>query len=717
MLNKFKKLSGEKKWVIGTFLFLITVFSITALAMESKTSVYPNGLLEKYFSSDLPAEYTTLSEKASSSGLKAIVKGSIYEPGSNMTVFGACFDGDGFLLPDADAKFSAWYPNGTILMQNATMFKIYDDSTGYYVNGTGRWGIHVTMGDTVGTYLTELRCTYEGDWAISFGEWQNPEWVQRIRTINNLTEDTNLMIYNVSNQIVDLKNTTENGFSNVTTILNSISVSGGVNAEDVRELRELVQSLDMNMWVLDDNNPYYVLGSGVHSWSAVDILNENSVVAVSSESDYARWDGSSWENTNVNVQEGTPGQYEFTGVSQLSANVPYAWIVGKDTVSGNPIMSVNGAAPTSPGFVTGNSFNDIKLFQDPNNPSGDFFVYVLEDNGVISKSEDSGSSWSTLATMANDSKGRISQVVENYDVNAQLDGYTVMIGQGNEVVVTDGTTVNNFTVSGIVKDVSLLYYNIGYVVVEEATSTKIYKYDGSSLSEEYEIQDASIVPVGVSILAQDDVWVATQDPSVFYHFNGRTWEYSRVGYSDAVSVIINFGGSNATVGLNDVDMQNSKVGYAVGSDGMILVFKNHYDVRFDDALNSLINITNNTVNLQSSVDDLYNLSVVMNSSIQSSYDSLYNFLDQINTTVNYKLDNVLQNVTYTQLYLDNTLFPLINGTYENTILILQRLGILEAKINQTIELQNQTLGIVNSTAGQVDILVNKSNRIHAWVQH
>jgi hypothetical protein len=43
------------------------------------------------------------------------------------------------------------------------------------------------------------------------------------------------------------------------------------------------------------------------------------------------------------------------------------------------------------------------------------------------------------------------------------------------------------------------------------------------------------------------------------------------------------------------------------------------------------------------------------------------------------------------------------------------LGILKAQINQTLEIVNNTLSIVNATKIGVDELVNKSNRIRAWV--
>jgi len=94
---------------------------------------------------------------------------------------------------------------------------------------------------------------------------------------------------------------------------------------------------------------------------------------------------------------------------------------------------------------------------------------------------------------------------------------------------------------------------------------------------------------------------------------------------------------------------------------------------------------------------------------------MQSFLDGMNTTLQFKTDNILNNVTYTQLYIETTLTPMMNATYQNTVLILQNLGILSAQVNQTIQLQNSTLQIVNATDQKVDQLINKSNRIRVWV--
>jgi len=175
MSDRWNGLTAEKKMVAASFLFVFLTFATAGVFFEQSTTVSSYGLIAPY-DSQLPTQYTSLGEDSSSKTLKAIVKGSIYKTGENMTVYGACFSGDGYLLPEAVATFTAWYPNGSIVTgPNASMDAITVDQDGFFVNGTGRHKIHVTMSSTQGTYLTEMRCSLDGEWAVAFGEWQNPE--------------------------------------------------------------------------------------------------------------------------------------------------------------------------------------------------------------------------------------------------------------------------------------------------------------------------------------------------------------------------------------------------------------------------------------------------------------------------------------------------------------------------------------------------------------
>jgi hypothetical protein len=112
--------------------------------------------------------------------LKASVKGSIYEPGELMSVFGICSDAYDVPIANSTALFSAWYPNGTAYLVNVSIANISD---GYYL-----WqGI---MPSVEGTFLTEFDCLAWGQIARAFGEWQNPAWVNRLDDIQNMTNET-----------------------------------------------------------------------------------------------------------------------------------------------------------------------------------------------------------------------------------------------------------------------------------------------------------------------------------------------------------------------------------------------------------------------------------------------------------------------------------------------------------------------------------------------
>jgi len=463
------------------------------------------------------------------------------------------------------------------------------------------------------------------------------------------------------------------------------------------------------------------LGSGTHNYVAVDMLAPHAVGAVSSDGYLAFWDGETWGEA---YQSGV----EFRGVSVLPANVIYLWGVG--TQGGVPVYSVNGANVSTFNTSGGGSptaMNDIKIFQAPNDPDAQFYGYVVGDDGSVYYSVDSGTSWTNVGSVGAASKGRISKVVENYDVYAQPNGYMALVGQGNTLLMHDGTTTTTFVLNGTIKDVDLLYYDLGYVVTEDGNVSHIYKFDGTTTLE-YTIEDAGIEVTGIQANTQNDVWVSTRDPSTFYHFDGRRWDYSAVGYSDYVSVIITFGNASnvSNVGVNDISMFNSKWGYAVGGDGLILIYKQHYDDRLDDMLANLtaqlgdldINLSGLEVNLTPVLDGLANLTAItlsMNQSLHSEINDLDLLLQNMNSTMNLKLDNILSNVTYTNLYLTTTIYPLLDLTYQNTIDILIQLGVMEGKINQTLILANDTYMIVNESAGDIDELVNRSRRIRAWI--
>lgn len=126
--------------------------------------------------------------------LKAMVKGSIYETGEEVSVFGTCLNAtDEPLTIGTFATMNSWYPNGTIFFTNVSMFEL---QSGYYVY-TG------VMSAVQGTYLTELICHVNGtgETAKAWGEWQNPAWVALIGTINGSMSNISYQLSNISSQV------------------------------------------------------------------------------------------------------------------------------------------------------------------------------------------------------------------------------------------------------------------------------------------------------------------------------------------------------------------------------------------------------------------------------------------------------------------------------------------------------------------------------------
>lgn len=136
--------------------------------------------------------------------LKALVKGSIYETGETVSVFGTCLDADDYPAENVTAVFSSWYPNGTALQINVTMTEI---QPGYFLY-TG------PMDAVQGTYLTEMTCiqNFTGLIAKAYGEWQNPYWVARIGTTEDLLQNLTNLTQNISINLGNLTFMVNNSF-------------------------------------------------------------------------------------------------------------------------------------------------------------------------------------------------------------------------------------------------------------------------------------------------------------------------------------------------------------------------------------------------------------------------------------------------------------------------------------------------------------------------
>lgn len=695
----------ERKLVAASFVcVLLTVVTLGAAMEKTRTQES-----EADFRQELPVEYRELdSFSTDPEKLRAIVKGSIYETAENMTVYGACYDGFGTLLPDATATFTAWYPNGTITTgPNATMQEITQGLSGTNPNGTGRFKIHVTMPSTKGTYLTEIRCVYEGEYATALGEWQNPVWVSRLSELTNISTG----IGNITSTLNDFRNETRQNFSQVLTAIDNITIPPSNQEEfdvlntQVAEIIEHVRSLDPNRWVIDPENPYFLLGSSFNDWYAVDMLGEENVHMVG-DGFIAQWDGESYM-TVVNDSN------EWRAVTVVPSTIRYAWYAGTNGTA--PIISVNGGNVTTPSLPgsSATSVSDIKIFPQPNNPSGIYYGYLLANDGRLYFSQNNGNDWNFTAQLNASDDGRVSQIVSNYADGAQLNGYLFMAGMNNSVVLHDGNVSERHTLPCQVKDVGLLYADLGYALCQGSGASYVYKYNGSDFALDYTIDSSTIEPVGIAPVTSDDIWVLTRDPSVTYHFDGVRWEFSQIGFSEVTSVVVTFNNVTGSVGMADVAVGPPDSGYAVGDDGVVLVFKRHYDARLDAIEELLGNITldvNFSVDsLNGSLQELTDIVLDMNATVTQRFDDIDVELDALNASLTANLTAILDNTTYTNMYLESTVFPLLNSTYQNTLLILQRLGVIEQNVNETLEIVNQS---------QQDIEVIKNNtqpRIKSWV--
>ena len=136
--------------------------------------------------------------------LRAQVKGSIYETGEYMSVFGTCLTDTDQPFPGSFATFSAWYPNGTLFLDNVTMPEI---QTGYFLHNS-------YMSAVQGTYLTEMVCRVNNSvmTAKAWGEWQNPYWVRRLSLLNDslsqLSNNVTVTLGNLSMSMAGYFNTT-----------------------------------------------------------------------------------------------------------------------------------------------------------------------------------------------------------------------------------------------------------------------------------------------------------------------------------------------------------------------------------------------------------------------------------------------------------------------------------------------------------------------------
>lgn len=184
--------------------------------------------------------------------LKALVKGSIYESGEAVSVFGTCLNASDQPYPGAYANMSAWYPNGSVLFSDVPMFEI---QPGYFLYSG-------YMNAVQGTYLTELTCHVNNsdELARAFGEWQNPFWVKRIELINETLQ-------NITISIGDLRVNMTESFEITWDKLDSINAT--INATFVNISNQLIYVAGVANASVDRNDSLIVqLLYNITGWTA-----------------------------------------------------------------------------------------------------------------------------------------------------------------------------------------------------------------------------------------------------------------------------------------------------------------------------------------------------------------------------------------------------------------------------------------------------------------
>lgn len=408
-----------KTFVVVLFLFILSgILAVSSILNINYVKETP------MLNSELPVQLLqTSAESSNPAKLKAMLKGSIYETGEQMTVFGACFDGYNYLIEDAalNATLSSWYPNGTIWEQDVQMIAVLNSSNGT----TGRWRYQVNMSTTMGTYLTEITCRYQGDIAQAYGEWQNPDWVKRIKdtqdSLVNFENVSSQYYNNLTNQISNFSSNVQNNFSQVLLQLNNLTVSGVSNNQLTVDIYNAIRAIDPVYWAPFIGWP----GVGISGY-AVDAISKNDIYVGDFNSNIVYyWDGETWSNITVS------GAASIRDVSVVAANSTFAYIAT------NAGYSLNGdVLQTIPG-ASSNSLVEIKAFQ--RNPGEEIIIYALNFGGELWFSSNNGTNW---ANVHNFSFGGI--------------GYSSI----SDILWYDGDNENNYRVLiGSANDDYVLYYN------------------------------------------------------------------------------------------------------------------------------------------------------------------------------------------------------------------------------------------------------------------
>jgi len=102
--------------------------------------------------------------------INVIVKGSIYEKNTRVSMFAACFNNLNHPI-QTNATVTLTFPNGTIFEDTRNMSEIF----------VGSFEYNTTSPNVTGTYFSLVNCTDGTNYGLAFGEFQNsPSWVEKL---------------------------------------------------------------------------------------------------------------------------------------------------------------------------------------------------------------------------------------------------------------------------------------------------------------------------------------------------------------------------------------------------------------------------------------------------------------------------------------------------------------------------------------------------------
>jgi hypothetical protein len=674
---------GRAVMISGVFVLLMVCIGAFMLEMTVASSY------QTQYVSDQPTQYKETKTFSSSNNVFAIVKGSIYETGSNMTVFGACQDGNGYLLPTATATFTAWYPNGSVMLgPNASM-------TSVLTNGSpsGRVLIHVTMPDTVGTYFTEMRCDYNGEYALANGEWQNPEWVTRIRTIDGNVVNMSQVLQNMSMSVENHYASTQSNLSTIMSQLAGLNATNGMaSPEELSKISDVYRAVVRstgNIWVMDASNPSYVPFSSMNEWRAVDMGTGDNVCMAGSKGEWQCLRDTTWTYGNVSGAV-------WAGVA-TSKDSNYFVLVGTNLAGTQSELSFNGGAKQE--ISNDSKFFDAKIVNDPFDPSQLMKIYVLGSNHIYSTS-DMGATWVSEGCM-NASEMVCTTGVQfakmsNIHYKDQYKYTYAYVDDVGKLTYFNGTSFKTYGVANAVgRGVTMVNATHGYAVFSTLAENQVYSFDESTgLQKEFEWVGATSIPMGIAAATDNDIWVSTTNPDSLYHYNGLEWVHqSTVGsYSSNGSVYIDFFNNYTISGVSigGISMSDEFRGYVVGSDGLVMKYMSNSDKKMENLLLQVakLNLSGGNVNLSQIL--------ALNESIYATYNNTYALLNNTYTLVNGTY--VLLNNTNAMV---NSTYALVNGTY---VLLNETYTSINTSLNGIYVLLNNTYVLLNAT----NVLANGS---------